>query len=128
MKKNKKIWVIAGLIALVVCLSVALVLFVFNQNTPEPTEPTTVKDPAEHSVYVKTDKGDPIEDIAVYIYKDSERTELAWFNKTDAEGKMTFTDVPSDDYVAVLENVPTGYGVEDFYPLTGLETEIVLSG
>ena len=127
MKNNKKLWVIIGMVALVACLSVALVLFVFNDKAPQPTEPQTVSDPVEHSIYVKSSNGTPLEDIAVYVYTDSEQTELAWFNKTDADGKMTFTDVERDSYVAVLENVPTGYGVEDFYPLTGLETEIILS-
>lgn len=124
---KKKTWIIAGLVALVAILSVALVLFVLKPNAPEPTEPQTAGDPAVHTVTVKNDKGTPLENVAVYVYTDSELSELAWFNKTDAEGKMTFTDVPSDSYVAVLENVPTGYGVEDYYPLTGLETEIILS-
>ncbi len=127
MMKNKKKWIIAGLVALVAILSLALVLFVFNQGGPEPTEPQPAGEPVAHTVIVKTSKGDPLEGVAVYVYTNSERTELAWFNKTDADGKMTFTDVPSDSYVAVLENVPTGYGVEDYYPLTGTETEIVLS-
>ncbi len=118
---------IGGLIAFVVCLSLALVLFVFNQKEPEPTEPQSTGKPAEHSICVKTDNGTPLEDIGVYVYTDSDRTELTWFSKTDAEGKVTFTDVERDSYVAVLENVPTGYGVEDYYPLTGLETQIVLS-
>ena len=125
--KNKKTWVIAGLVAFVLCLSLALVLFVFNDRGPEPTEPQTVGQPVEHSVTVKSDKGTPLADIAVYIYKDLERTDLAWFNKTDADGRMTFTDVERDSYVAVLENVPTGYGVEEYYLLTGTETEIILS-
>lgn len=127
MKNNKKLWVIGGLVALVVCLSLALVLFLFNQKGPQPTEPQPTGDPVEHSIYVKSDKGTPLEDIAVYVYTDSEMTELAWFNKTDADGKMTFTDVERDSYVAVLENVPTGYSVEEYYPLTGLNTEIILS-
>ncbi len=127
MKKNKKTLVIAGLVTLAVCLSLVLVFLMFRQNTPEPTDPLPTGASVEHSVYVKTSKGDPLEDIAVYVYTDSERTELAWFNKTDADGKMTFTDIPSDSYVAVLENVPTGYGVDEYYPLTGVETEIILS-
>lgn len=125
--KNKKTWVIAGLVAFVVCLSLALVLFVFNQGGSDPTEPQPTGEPVEHSIYVKSSKGTPLADIAVYVYEDSEMTELAWFNKTDADGKMTFTDVQRDSYVAVLENVPTGYDVEDYYALTGLETEIILS-
>lgn len=125
--KNKKTWAIVGLVAFVVCLSLALVLFVFNQRGPEPTDPQTNGDPVEHSICVKNDKGEPLADIAVYVYTDSERAELAWFNKTDADGKMTFTDIPRDSYVAVLENVPTGYGVEEYYALTGVETEIILS-
>ena len=127
MNKNKKFWVIGGLVAFVICLSLALVLFIFNQKGPQPTEPQPTGDPVAHSIYVKSDKGTALDGVAVYVYTDSELTELAWFDKTDADGKMTFTDVPSDSYVAVLENVPTGYGVEDYYPLTGLETEIVLS-
>lgn len=127
MKKNK-IWIIAGIIALVICLSLAAVLFIFRdkeeEKTQDPTETTTVAEPAEHTVWVKSDKGDPFEGIAVEIY-DGE--ELKHFAKTDEEGKMTFTDLEKDTYVAKLSNVPTGYGVEDSYPLTGVNTEIVLS-
>ncbi len=127
MKNKKKFWVIGGLVALVVCLSVAMVLFVFNENTTGPDETMPTGEAAVHTVSITNDKGIPMEGIGVYVYTDSEKSELIWFAKTDADGKMTFTEVQKDGYVAILENVPTGYGVEAYYLLTGLETEIVLS-
>ncbi len=127
MKKNKKLWVIIGLVALVACLSVALVLFVFNSGKPDSTEPSVGTEPVLHTVSVESGNGKGIEKVMVYVYSDSTMAELVWADKTDADGKMTFTDVESDSYVAVLENVPTGYAVEEYYPLTGVETKIVLS-
>ncbi len=128
MKKNKKLLVIIGLVALVVCLSLALIFGLFFRNGGgSDTTPTTGTDPVAHTVSVSTDNGFPLKEVGVYVYTDSTCQELVWFAKTDNDGKMTFTEVESDSYVAVLEGIPTGYKVEDYYLLTGVETNIVLS-
>ena len=97
-----------------------------NKNT-DPTNGTTASGtPVAYTVTVKSVAGIPLSGVGVYIYEDSTMNELVWFDKTNENGVMTFTDVPRDTYVAVLSDVPTGYKVEDFYALTGENTEILL--
>ncbi len=80
----------------------------------------------DYTVAVMTEGGSPLEGVGVYIYADATKKELVWFNKTNAEGVAAFSAALGDGYVAVLTDVPTGYAVEDTYPLTGASTEIVL--
>lgn len=69
----------------------------------------------------------PLANVGVYIYEDSTLQELVWYDTTNEEGTIRFEEKHSDSLVAVLAEVPTGYAVEEQYPLTGLETEIRLS-
>ncbi|MBE6981076.1 MAG: redoxin domain-containing protein [Ruminococcaceae bacterium] len=97
-----------------------------GQNTQ-----TTAPAPGEkqaHTVTVMDEKDAPLEGIGVYVYTDETQEELVWFDTTDKDGKMTFTEVPSDAYVAVLSDVPKEYTAEKHYPLTGLATTIRLAG
>ena len=122
MTKNKKILLIVG-IALVVLLALVLTaILVFGGGRGEKTPTGDMT----YTVLVKNSTDMPMEGVGVYIYEDETQTELVWFDKTNAEGKMSFTAPYSDAYVAVLGNVPTGYAVEAQYPITGELTEIVL--
>ena len=117
---------LSGLLCLVLCLSC---FFAACGKKPVPeAEPTT--EPAAqkvaHTVTVKTSNGEPLQGIGVYVYTDSTMAELVWFAKTDDLGTIAFTDVIGDSYVAVLADVPQGYVVEDQYPLTGTDTQILL--
>lgn len=128
MKKNKKILLIAGVVILAICL--ALVLAFCGKggqaDTTGPADSGTVGADTTYTVAVKSSGGIAISDVSVYIYEDATQQELVWFDKTNAEGKMSFTDKARDTYVAVLSDVPTGYKVEESYPLTGELTEIIL--
>ena len=96
-----------------------------NTEGTNGTNPTTGK-AAVHTVRILNEADTPLENVGVYIYEDETKKELVWYDATDAEGKMSFEDVQRDTYVAVLDEVPVGYEVKEFYPLTGLETEIRL--
>ena len=96
-----------------------------TNGTEKGTNPTTGK-AAVHTVRILNEADAPLENVGVYIYEDETMKELVWYDATDAEGKMSFEDVQRDTYVAVLDEVPVGYEVKEFYPLTGLETEIRL--
>ena len=100
-----------------------------TQTPPENTQSTTVPldIPVVHTVRIQTEGGMALEKVGVYVYTDASMTELVWFDRTDADGKMSFTDVPSDSYVAVLNGVPEEYAVEEQYLLTGVDTSIVLT-
>lgn len=100
------------------------------ETTGQNTQ-TTAPAPGEkqaHTVTVMDEKDAPLEGIGVYVYTDETQAELVWFDTTDKDGKMTFTEVPSDAYVAVLSDVPKEYTAEKHYPLTGLATTIRLAG
>lgn len=106
-------------------------------STAKEAEPTgqaaqtTAPTPGEkqlHTVTVMDEKDAPLKDIGVYVYTDETQAELVWFDTTDKDGKMTFTEVLSDRYVAVLSDVPKEYTAEAHYPLTGLDTTIRLAG
>lgn len=116
----------------VLCLAVCLCISLFacrkkDDTQPQETETTAAAEPVTYTIELVTDGAMPLENVGVYIYEDASLEELVWFAKTDAEGRMTFTDAARDTYVAVLKNIPDGYLVEESYPLTGETTQIVLT-
>ena len=113
------------LLALVMLLSMAACR---RNRDEETTGPAVSPDaaPVTYTVKVQSAGGMALPDVGVYIYQDQTMEELIWFDQTGEDGTMTFTDVPRDTYVAVLSDVPTGYSAEDFYPITGEMTTIVL--
>lgn len=131
MTKKKGI-LIGGVIVL--CLLVCLCVAMCAPGGQKPAEESTVTQPSatigtgtrNYTIEIENQGGQPLEEIGVYIYTDSTMQELVWFAKTDAEGALSFEDAASDSYVAVLSGVPAGYLVEEYYPLTGETTKIVL--
>lgn len=129
---NKKSLIRVVAACLLVCLVVSMVACV-SQGGKDPTEDSatagtdaTAGD-VTYTITVKSEGGLPLEKLGVYIYTDSTLQELVWFAKTGADGVVTFTDAASDSYVAVLADVPEGYGAEEMYAITGEATEIVLA-
>ena len=114
------------------CLLCGSFLTACGNDTPEPTEtetaPTQEATPMAYTVQVQTDGGLALEGVGVYVYTDETQEELVWFAKTDSEGKITFNDVESDSYIAVLSGVPEGYEFEGAYPLTGAVTTVTVGG
>ena len=109
---------------LLLCLCAALLLAGCGKNKTD-TAPTGAA--TTYTVAVCTAGGMGLEGVTVYIYEDNTLQELVAVEKTDAEGKISFTDTARDTYVAVLKDIPTGYAAEEFYALTGETTQIVLS-
>ena len=137
-KKNKLL-----LLAAAVCLLIAICVGVVScsgggsENAAEhggnsetigkSSGKTTGTEKMTYTLVLKSEGGMPLEGVGVYFYTDSTLAELVWFAKTDAEGKASFEDLASDSYVAVLDSVPDGYKVEEYYPITGETTEIIFS-
>lgn len=111
--------------ALCLLLCLATVLSFAACKKGETIEPTGEK--TAHTVQVVNEAGNGLAGIGVYIYEDSTLAELVWYQATDDNGQISFTDLQRSTYVAVLEDVPTGYAVQEQYALTGLSTVITLS-
>jgi len=124
---KKMLKLVAAVLALVLCASCLFTGCRNQQADPTGTSGTEAQTgKVTHTVRVKAADGSALTGIGVYVYTDSTMGELVWFAKTDANGEITFDDVTSDSYVAVLSDVPNGYVAAETYPLTGTETEIVL--
>lgn len=121
-----RIWkqITSLVLALLLCLSVAgcVDLGGFMPTTPETTESGLTT----YQITVRTHSGRYLENIGVRVFADEGKTDLVWYDKTDANGVMTFTADTFDGYVVALENIPDGYAAADFYPLTGIQNEIEL--
>lgn len=115
-----------GVLCLVLCLCISM----FSCKKRED-DTTGVTDGAAgsgtYTIEIVSEGGLAMEGIGVYIYTDETQEELVWFAKSDASGIVTFESEGSDSYVAVLNGVPEGYVVEEFYPITGEKTQIVLA-
>lgn len=125
MTTKKKVLLIAGIVLLVAAVAVLLGLLLPSCGQHNE-EPAPKQDDITYTVEIKNSSQQPLADIGVYIYEDDTLTELVWYDTTDANGQMTFTCYTTGDYVAVLANVPASYIAEDYYPITGELTQIVL--
>ena len=80
-----------------------------------------------YSVYVKTAGGMPISELDIYVYTDSEKTDLVDFAKTNSEGAVSFNLVKGHNYAIDIPNPPKGYSVESSYSFSGDIASITLS-
>ena len=80
-----------------------------------------------YHITVRTHSGQYLKDVGVRVFADKEKTDLVWYDKTDANGNMSFIADTFDGYVVALENIPEGYMKADYYELTGVDNEIVLA-
>lgn len=125
MAKGKKLLLIIVAVVLVLAVGIGLAVWAAvagGSNTKKPTGPATT-----YTIRVSSEAGQPLKDVGLYIFEDSNQTELVSYIKTDDAGEASFTDVQRDSYVAVVDKVPTGYRAEPYYQLTGELTEIVLT-
>ena len=122
--KNKRILAAAAaLLMLLGCLTAGC----GKRTEARQTEPTAVQDtPGVYTVALCNDNGSPLEGVGIYVYTDATKQELVWFARTDADGRITFRDVTSEGYIAVLDGVSSDYLVEEHYPLTGEYTTITV--
>ena len=108
-------------------LALMMLLTSCGKQKAQPTESAGAQaTPSEYTVVLQSDSGYPLEGVGIYVYTDATQQELVWFARTDAEGKITFRDVTSEGYIAVLDGVSSDYIVEENYPLTGEHTVITV--
>lgn len=70
-----------------------------------------------YTINIETVGGMPLDDIMVEIYKDIEMQNLQWVAETNESGVITFNAEPSQNYYAVLKEVPEGYKFEKNYEI-----------
>lgn len=119
---------------LVLLISVVIMLCLGLLACSPYEEGTASKTNVEYKIEVSSIGGMPIREIGVYVYTDGTCSDLVWKADTDENGSVSFTALSSDEYVAVLENVPEGYKKNQNYQLTSdntvisLETELLEAG
>lgn len=124
MTAKRKSLLLIGILCLALCLCFSACRD--SEVTETTTQPDNVTQQTTYSIAVKSEGGVALEGLSVFIYADSNLTDMVAVGKTDAEGNMSFTHMPSDSYVAVLTDVPEGYVVEEAYELKEETTTIVL--
>jgi len=97
-----------------------------NNGYIEPVTEIEIPDDGMYYVEVKTEGEMFFTEIGVYIYTDNTLEELVWFDKTDENGIAEFTADDATGYVVVLQDIPEGYEIQEYYYITGAKTEIVL--
>lgn len=93
-----------------------------NESTVDPGAPDVT-----YTISVKSEGGVAMPNIEIYIFENDKLQDLVAVTATDAEGKAVFTAKEGGSYAAVLTTVPSGYTAEEFYAVTGTETQIVLN-
>ena len=78
-------------------------------------------------VNVKTSGGMPMVGVDVYVYADSDLSEMKDARKTDENGRATFNLPASKNYAVTLESVPKGYDKKASYSFSGNTANITLN-
>lgn len=119
MKNQKRI--MTALVAVCLCFG----LMACGDSTG--TQPTQTVGSAEYTLTVSTQGGVPMKGVNVCVYEDDSRQELVWAGKTDRNGTVTFSEMASDSYVAVLTDAPAGYVVAESYPVSAGSARFALA-
>ena len=121
MAPNRKCIVRILALCLVMCMGFSLVACKEGGSNQADGKDIT------YNLTVKNQGGAALSGISVYIYESDALQDLIAVISTDKDGNASFQYRSGKGYVAVLGNVPDGYGVEKFYPIQGENTQIVLS-
>lgn len=105
---------------LIVAAAMLLLLTGCSQTVSDPG-------PAEYSVVIGNERGSPMSNIKVFVYEDSTKSELVCVASTDEQGKLAFTEITSDSFVAVIQDIPVGYSAQETYLLSPGENQITLA-
>lgn len=129
MAKMNSVWKLATAVCVIVCLCLALAACGGGKSQgggEDTTTQSTTVGKSTYTVQVRTINGVELKDVYVYVYTDSTMEELET-QKPLENGTMSFEADTSDSYVVALMGVPVGYNQQEYYALTGTQTEIVLT-
>ncbi len=123
MKHNKKI---TGLLCCLLCLCLCLAACSKEDASSVPTTQEPMD--AIYTIHVSTAGGMIFEGLVIYVYEDNTEEELLTYGTLDANGSYTFTAPESDQYTVRFMKFPEeGYDLQEYYPITGTTTNIVLT-
>lgn len=114
------------LISAVVCICMILALLTGCKDVPTESSVSTHSQ-LTYTLLIQSEYETAIEGIKVFVYEDASQTELVCVDQTDVDGEISFLAFESDNYVAVLNDIPVGYVAEEFYTLSNEKTVISLS-
>lgn len=112
---------------MVICLILCTVMFLMACGSgDDKNENGTGTGMVNYSIEVKTEGGMPLSKVKVCVYEDNTLTDIAWVQKTDDSGKISFEAKESSKYAVVLEDVPEGFNIDEYYDLKDKNMELVL--
>lgn len=116
-------------LSLILSFAILMALFVGlvgcdNSSDSPNSSPTTSGSPDDgttstYDISVKSFAGAKLSNVDVYVYADSNKTDLKQYGKTDENGFVSFEMPKSDKYAIEIKGLPKGYNVEDYYTFTG---------
>ncbi len=113
---------------LVCCLLCCLLCLSACKSSDSSTPPVEPVQDAIYTVTVKTAGGMALDGLVAYVYTDSTEEDLLTYCTLDENGCFDFTAPRSDKYTVRFANLPEeGYALQDYYAITGTNTEIVLT-
>ncbi len=133
MMKNKKVIIILAAILVVAALTVGAILLFGGADNGNGNDDTNDDNSgfdgsvSNYTVRVKTIGGRALSGITAYVYSDSTLDDIVDFGKTNEEGIAVIDTAPKSGYVVVLDGVPVGYDVKEYYELKSASVDIVLS-
>ena len=112
-------------VALTMALAMVLVMAGCAGDSGDTTVPTG-NSSVIHKVLVTNRAGTGIGKCSVEIYSDGELTSQVFKGIANSDGEVVFYAPRSDDYVAVISKLPTGYCPEEQYKLTGESSKVIV--
>ena len=86
------------------------------------SQPADIKQ--DYKITVISEGGMPFSDVSVTVYEGTDKTELVWRADTSNDGVVEFSAPQSSDYIAVVEAIPVGYDIKEYYSVTSNDTVI----
>lgn len=106
-------------------MMLAVMLLAILSGCEEAPAPATVEK-LTYKITLLTQDGAPVKGVKVFVYEDPSQSELVSVATTDDQGCISFVEAPRETFVAILQDVPVGFEVEDLYTISMGNNEITL--
>ena len=106
-------------------MMLAVMLLAILSGCEEAPDPVA-DEKLTYKITVLTQDGAPVKDVKVFVYEDPSQAELVSVAKTDDQGCISFVEEAREAFVAILQDVPVGFEVEELYTISMGNNEITL--